>query len=200
MKPVLLFLVCWLCMAGTSFRLSAQDVSSVQRAYHEVRRNITAHRDEPNTLNEMELTVRHNVPGIGPQTIRYTFYLSPLRYDDTGKLLPHRLLLVERSYNVAAQKFQEEFLYDDEGHLLFTYEEEPLANSTEPFFVQTCCYFHHDVLLDMICFEVSDEGSRELLHSSEEGDTPYVRQKLGQAAAIHRMVSDIVLKGTFYTP
>ena len=169
----------------------AQDIASIRKAYAEIRQNIANQKQEPHLNNCANLTLQHNVPGIGPQTIHYTLYFTPYIFNEEGDILPHQLQFVERSYNIAAQKYYEEFLFDAAGRPIFTYGREPRVNSEEGIYIDTRCYFDDYKLLEMLATEVEGKESREIYRSSAEGQTPYVQKMLKQAHLLWVLFADI---------
>ena len=169
----------------------AQSLDAIRQQYNDIHQDISQQQKIENMRNYTELTLCHNVPGIGPQTIHYKLYFTPLAFNEDGELKPHRLLFVERKYNVAARSYYEEFLYDEKERPIFIYGREPREHSEEGIYIDTRCYFHEEVLLDMIITQVDKEGAQQLYRSSAEGQTPYVQKMLGQAHKIVGMFSAI---------
>lgn len=71
--------------------------------------------------NDMEVVSHYVIPGCGPteEVIHYYFTLEENTETD---YYVNRLYLVTRSYNVAARKFYEEFLFDKDETLLFFFQ------------------------------------------------------------------------------
>ena len=101
------------------------NVQQIREKYSAVKAEIAAGNVEGAVKNSSTLTMEHMVPGTGPQTVRYEFFFSPYDYNQDGYLVDHRLELVQTSYNIAARKMYEEYLYDDDGNLIFIYGRRP---------------------------------------------------------------------------
>ena len=77
-----------------------------------------------------ELTVRENLPGTGPHREVTRMYWGELPTEDEGEIYPpHFLRLATEEYNFAAREFYEEYLYDEDGNVLFIYALTPDVSS-----------------------------------------------------------------------
>ena len=184
-----------LCCLCSYQPIEAQDIASIRKRYGEIRQSIADQKQEIHLCNRAELTLQHNVPGIGPQNIHYNLYFTPNTFNEDGDILPHQLQFVERSYNVASRKYYEEFLFDATGKVIFTYGREPRDNSEEGIYIDTRCYFKDHALIEMLVTEVNGKESREIYRSSAEGQTPYVQKMLKQAHQLWVLFKEINAKG-----
>gem|GEM_PF-1796566 len=94
---------------------SKDKVKAIRQAYAEAV-EMTKY-DEPLARTEMSIAVNRNVPGIGLQNKKIEFFGST--HDDEEHFIVYDVRLVRVSYNVAARKFYEEFLFDENGEPLF---------------------------------------------------------------------------------
>ena len=78
----------------------------------------------------MEVISHYVIPGCGPteEVIHYYFTLDE---DPETETYVNRLYLITRSYNVAARKFYQEFLFDKQGTaLLFFFQSNDALDGT----------------------------------------------------------------------
>ena len=122
------FIVLWVAL--TTMTTHAQEVTkaemaSIRAAYsaakEQVERNNHAQeQDEPRS--NMEIVSHYVIPGCGPteEVIHYYFTLD----EDPVLGTPYyKLYFISTSYNVAARKFYQEFLFgEDESGLLFFFQ------------------------------------------------------------------------------
>lgn len=148
-----------------NFDTAAQSVADVRELYNQVKADIARQNDDIHMVNKWDLTMQHNVPGIGPQTIKFALNLSPYSYSDDGQTLPHKLQLASCSYNVAARKIYEEFLYDADGQLVFAYRTQPLLddNATKQ---HVRIYRHKNKLLKLLVTLSARGQTKTLLTTS----------------------------------
>lgn len=119
-----------LLMALAAVQAHAQDVtkdemSSIRAAYSAAKEQIelNSHALEQNMpRSDMEIVSHYVIPGCGPteEVIHYHFTLD----EDPILGTPYyKLYFISTSYNVAARKFYQEFLFsDDESELLFFFQ------------------------------------------------------------------------------
>lgn len=69
--------------------------------------------------SDMVTTLHYMVPGCGPTTETLQFFFRMKQYGEE-QFVDYQLYFVTRKYNVAARKYYEEYLFDDEtGMLVF---------------------------------------------------------------------------------
>lgn len=93
-----------------------EKVKAIRQAYAEAVEMTKI--DEPHARTEMTMTLHRNLPGIGIQKRNVEFF-GCAEYGEEGASFSVRLVRV--SYNVAARKYYEEYLYDENGEPLFCY-------------------------------------------------------------------------------
>lgn len=125
LKVIVCLLLIFSAAGVNSANARIWDVQQIRERYSAVKAEIAAGNVEGAVKNSSTLTMEHMVPGTGPQTVRYEFFFSPYDYNEDGYLVDHRLELVQTSYNIAARKMYEEYLYDGDGNLLFIYGRRP---------------------------------------------------------------------------
>lgn len=129
MKKVALIVVLSL-VALPSMLMQAQEVTdaeiaAIRAAYADAKQQveINSHAQEQNVpRSDMEVISHYVLPGCGPteEVIHYYFTLED---DPESETYVYKPYLITRSYNVAARKFYEEFLFDaDETNLLFFFQ------------------------------------------------------------------------------
>ena len=110
------------CMSMQAQQGPAADrVATIRRLYAEAKQLIAQKAQEENTRNELTVNSHLMVPGCGitEETIHYYFELAD---GDESDFYSYQPYLITRSYNVAARKFYEEFLYDRQtADLIFAF-------------------------------------------------------------------------------
>ncbi len=111
-----------LLMALTTLPSRAQEMSKaemagIRAAYIAAKEQIdlNSHAQEQNVpRSDMEIVSHYVVPGCGPteEVIHYYFTLGE---DPVLGTSYYKLYFISTSYNVAARKFYQEFLFDEEG-------------------------------------------------------------------------------------
>ena len=121
-----LFLKGLLCLmsiaaAGNLNPASAEewDVSKIRIRYNEIKSRISRETDEFMINNKSTITLEHMLPGPGPQEMKYELFFTPYGSTPDGNLTEHRLELVQASYTTAGQDTYEEYLFDEDGQILF---------------------------------------------------------------------------------
>ncbi len=97
--------------------MSKAEMAGIRAAYSAAKEQIdlNSHAQEQNVpRSDMEIVSHYDVPGCGPteEVIHYYFTLG----EDPVLGTPYyKLYFISTSYNVAARKFYQEFLFDEEG-------------------------------------------------------------------------------------
>ena len=119
-----------LLMALTAMPTQAQELTSaeingIRATYRAAKEQVefNEHAQEQNVpRSDMEIVSHYVIPGCGPteEVIHYYFTLG----EDPELGTPvYNIFFITRSYNVAARKFYQEFLFDgDEANLLFFFQ------------------------------------------------------------------------------
>ena len=130
-KKVAIALLCawWMLSAGAQV-----DVEMIGNSYREVKAWIAlmdeSFPSEGIPPEYYELTVRENLPGSGPHREITHMYWGELPTEDEGEIYPpHFLRLATEEYNYAAREFYEEYLYDEDGNVMFIYALTPDVSS-----------------------------------------------------------------------
>lgn len=125
MKRIILTL-CLLASSATMATLFAQNtLSSIRQRYANTKETIAHMMQEDGIPAEYyQVNVFQNLPGTGPHREDVRMY-----YDEVGEAeeiyLDHRLSFATTSYNFAARKFYEEYLYDADGKVAFAFVRDP---------------------------------------------------------------------------
>ena len=75
--------------------------------------------DEPLARTEMGITVHRNVPGIGLQNKKIEFFGTDRIDESQDYKTVYDVRFIRISYNVAARKYYEEYLFDENGEAMF---------------------------------------------------------------------------------
>ena len=101
------------------------EVSAIRAAYSAAKEQVelNKHAEEQNVpRSDMEIVSHYVIPGCG-QTEEVIHYYFTLGEDPVLGTPVYNVYFITRSYNVAARKFYEEFLFDEkDSHILFFYQ------------------------------------------------------------------------------
>lgn len=112
----------FLLVAGTTVNTQAQDdaVKNIRRIYYETAAKIEAQQKGNAEYGEYKLTVNRSLPGTGPQEQNLHFFFEIIQNEAA---ISHKLLQVNRNYNISNRyRVYEEFLFD-ETQLIFYFEQ-----------------------------------------------------------------------------
>ncbi len=121
----LTIIVALLALVNYAQQVSDAELTAIRAAYSDAKQQVelNSHAQEQNVpRSDMEVVSHYVIPGCGPteEVIRYYFTLDEDPEEGTCVYKPY---LITRSYNVAARKFYQEFLFDkQEATLLFFYQ------------------------------------------------------------------------------
>ena len=187
LKVIYNWLIYVVLLLGCVIDTTAQDISHIRKKYTDVRNLIVSQKDEAQMQNNAILTLKHNVPGSGPQTVRYELYFTPYSDNMAGDKMQHKLIFVQSSYNIAARSFYEEFLYDESGNPIFIYTHEPDWEGKMDF-LDRRMYYQNNKLLKMIKSEVTDGKSKVIYQGEEDkNQSEYLKNVFGRALSIGKM-------------
>lgn len=114
----------------TALTASAQNtIEHIRKVYREVHETIARMMPDEDGIAAMppeyfDLKVVQNLPGTGPheENIRMFYGEEEIDYEESSNPYPpHFLRFVTASYNFAARRFYEEYLYDEKGQVMFIY-------------------------------------------------------------------------------
>ena len=158
------YLVCLICFLTIGLSSSVQaytwDIQKIRTRYAQVKAKINENVNGYNGGNRATLTMEHTLPGTGKQKVNYTLYFTPYSSTGDGYLLDHKLEVVEASYNIAAQQFYEEYLFDDNGQIIFIYGRRP--DTEQNGWIETRWYFNQFQVLKSSITKKIDGQSTEL--------------------------------------
>lgn len=158
-KKLFGFLVCLFSITGIAAQTDASEkeiIANIRRQYAEMHEIINHQKEDVQQRNNAVLTFNHNVPGIGAQTFKYELFFTPY---ESSINMNYTLRFVQCSYNVAARKYYEEFLYDADGELLFMYARRP-DDSGE--MLEMRCYMYDHLILKMTVTKQGNGKSQTL--------------------------------------
>ena len=108
--------------ALTTAQAETWDIEKIRARYAQVKaQNKQNDEHAAECSNSASVVMEHMVPGIGKQQVKYTLHFTPYQSTEDGFLIDHQLLLAEVSFNIAARTYYEEYLYEDDGRLIFAY-------------------------------------------------------------------------------
>lgn len=115
-----------------SFGLFSQNpvIMKIWQTYNTAKTNVQAQINGDIPEDHYQFILNQNLPAIGPQTITYDYYFSlvdkyddPDYYDQNEEFFDQEVYFVEKTYNVAANEFHEEFLFENEKLIYYFYKE-----------------------------------------------------------------------------
>lgn len=128
-KTILLGL---LLLGGVQTVLAQHTIEKIRKAYQRQKEYIEAMSDSfPSVGIPAEyyrLRVAHNLPGTGPHYEDISMYFAEVESEDEDAppiYAPHYLTFATTSYNYAARRYYEEYLYDNKGQVMFIYARTP---------------------------------------------------------------------------
>ena len=121
----LTILMALLALVNYAQEVTDAEISAIRAAYSTAKEQVelNSHAQEQNVpRSDMEVVSHYVIPGCGPteEVIHYYFTLDE---DSELETYVYKPYLITRSYNVAARKFYQEFLFDQpEASLLFFFQ------------------------------------------------------------------------------
>ena len=108
------------------------EISAIRAAYRDAKAQVALNEqavEQDVPRNDMEVISHYVIPGCGPteEVIHYYFFIEE---DPETETYFNRLYLITRSYNVAARKFYQEFLFDKQETLLFFFQSNDALDGT----------------------------------------------------------------------
>ena len=146
-----IFITLIICLAATS-AMAQQTVQSIRERYnaiHEVMQQMTPDKDGETMLPKeyIDLDVYQNLPGTGGHNERIRLWYGYLEDGDDVIYPPRYLSFATSKYNYAAREFYEEYLYDEQGHLLFVYAKTPDVENSDMYPFELRLWFDGKQLL-----------------------------------------------------
>ena len=122
------WMMLWLAVGWALGVAAQQTVESIREAYQEYSQRLaTSLKDCPYPPEYYHLEVVQNLPGTGGH--REDVYMLwdevPDEEDEGNPYPPHVLRYATCKYNFAAREFYEEYLFDQQGRLMFVYARTP---------------------------------------------------------------------------
>lgn len=118
-------------------------VAEIRKTYQEALRYSEESQMEPEMDNSTVITIKRMFGGSGMQNKKMEFFYTPAdeRTDGTG----WTLYFVRTSYNYAARKFYDEYLFDKKtGNLIFCFRQCDSYDSEKPAKEEYRSYFYKD--------------------------------------------------------
>ncbi|MBN2892460.1 MAG: hypothetical protein JXL97_11380 [Bacteroidales bacterium] len=175
------------------------DIQFIRDSYNSAQENINYQLNEEIPQDNMKITVNQNIAAIGPQTIEYTYYFDYVFLDEPTYEYTHKLYFATRSYNVAASLFSyEEFLYNENGELIFYFLRENSAYSELDFEIRL--YYKQNQLIKVIAKELKEAGDPEnsddyVKTFEAKNDVPeYFEDRINTIINLGKSIKDIYLK------
>ena len=123
MKKTLLILFAALAVAGAD---AQNTIGSIKQRYADIKQTIAQMSEEDGYPPEYyQLNVVQNLPGTGPHREDIRMYYNEEECDEGEVYPPRRITFATSSYNFAARRFYEEYLYDTDGEPAFIYIRTP---------------------------------------------------------------------------
>ena len=124
-KFFITFIVCLTAaFALQSQEVTQDEIAGIRAAYSAAKEQmeLNSHADEINVpRSDMEISSHYVIPGSGPTEDVIHYYFTMDEDSETGSYI-YKPYLITRSFNIAARKFYQEFLFDKETTLLFFFQ------------------------------------------------------------------------------
>lgn len=124
-KATIILLLLTVCLLSAT---AQHTIESIRKTYQEVHENMrmmsTDFPGEGIPMKRYHLEVNHNLPGTGPHMENIYMYYGELEDEDEDnpRIYPrHFLQFVTAKYNFAAHEYYDEYLYDENGEVMFIY-------------------------------------------------------------------------------
>ena len=175
-KKIFLLIVTGLCCllpvdAQTS-QGAKERVAEIRKMYAQAKEDIANSQQmasEGQPGNETVVNSSYMMPGTGPAKC-LTHYYYTLNYEEEPGRYFFTPYFITNSYNVAAHKYYQEFLFDKEGELVFYYERNNQSGKDE----ETRFYFGSEAQ------GAKDEGLVHEINSSSRQMEPAFAYRLAQ--------------------
>ena len=161
---MLMAALCCLLTAGAQSSPAAKArVAEIRKMYTQAKEDITNGQKmakEGIPANETVVNSDYMLPGSGPAKC-VTHYYFKLQYDEDISRYYFTPYFITNSYNVAAHKYYQEFLYDKAGDLVFYYEKNNQSGKDE----ETRLYFGSEAQGagdEGLVHEINSSGSRTM--------------------------------------
>ena len=156
MKRILLGMLLLLsCFCGIQAQSDNPRVAEIRKMYAKAKQDISNAQKlakEGLPANETVVNSNYMLPGSGPGKCTTHYYYTLEEDENLGRYFfsPY---FITNSYNVAAHKYYQEFLYDKEGNLAFYYEKNNQSGKDE----ETRLYFadENQEAVDGIVYEIN---------------------------------------------
>jgi hypothetical protein len=150
-----------LTVGAQSTPVTKARVAEIRKLYTQAKQDIANAQKkakEGAPANETVVNSNYMLPGNGPGKCATHYYYTLKEDENLGRFFftPY---FITNSYNVAAHKYYQEFLYDKEGNLVFYYEKNNQSGKDE----ETRFYFAQDGLdtEEGLVYEINT-GSRQM--------------------------------------
>jgi hypothetical protein len=178
---------------GCCLHAAAQGtVERIRQLYADMRQTISERGEDAYPEEYYRLNIVQNLPATGRHVEDVTMYFTDDEVDEVYP--PHHLLFATVKYNFAVREFYEEYLFDDDGHLLFAYGRLPQDDAT---FRELRLYWNGDRLEHVIVkaqtpdsadFKVEYTGKR--LRGEDEGMDAFYRECAEKLLVEFRAIDD----------
>lgn len=127
-----LIVIALMMVGGLQMAVAQNTIASIRKAYQE-QKNVIAEMAEDFPYDGYppcyyHLSVVMNLPATGLHRENIRMYFGEKEQDeeeDYNPYPPHYLSFLTTKYNYAAREFYEEYLYDNQGQLMFIYAQTP---------------------------------------------------------------------------
>jgi len=157
-RTLILSLMLASCLQAT---LAQNTIESIRKAYQAQKEVIAKMSDnfpsEGIPPEYYHLHVAQNLPGTGPHHENIRMYYDEIKTAEDDIYPPHYLTFTSSRYNFAAREFYEEYLYDQNGQVMFIYARTPDVEFSK--IHEFRLYFDGKQLLRLNVREIEDSAS-----------------------------------------
>lgn len=132
-------------------------VESIRKEYTSIKNDLVEMMKEDGIPAEYcQLHVAQNLPGTGPHFEDVLFYWGD---NDDDEIYPtHYVRYASTKYNFAAREFYEEYMYDQQGNILFIYAHTPDFDFDNGLIYDFRFYFNKGKVMNVIIKSSADGG------------------------------------------
>ena len=118
MKKIALIML--LMVAALGARGENADITRIRQIYSDAKAQIAMGEEEIQARNMLETHGQYMIPGCGPTDELVRCYFK-MQYSSDGEMT-YQPYFITRTRNIAARNYYDEFLFDEDGMLVFFYE------------------------------------------------------------------------------
>ena len=132
-------------------------------------------KDDIPAINYTTIVRKQNWPGSGMMTDKLEFFYNEIEDEFEPYPVGYSLLIIRRTYNIAAKEYFEEYVYDEDANPLFWYAIYGYKNNDNTYASKTELrgYFYADGTLARTISKVLDDNGEMKEYSLQDHENEY---------------------------